>query len=239
MDPFSLATGCVALIEAIGKSIGHISAFIKLVHNARPEMLALKETMQKLKRILDLLNSEDQHRHPLNGSSEESTDHLKLLVNDCLDDIQSVNRAIEGHQGPLGALEWALTGRSAIETLNQSLRRRMEDFRMALDLVDQYVMYLFIASESRNTGGERDDANKAHSCTSQEIKDDTTRILQNQDEIKAELSLLSEGLKSLRNAHLDFPRDDHCPTSENHGLEETSYLDPLFRFHEPIESNAR
>jgi len=123
MDPFSIAVGCIALVDAIVKASDRISTLIQSVRDAPHEFFRVSGQLAKLRTMLNFLEA--------GHDASSAADQLMTHVNFCLEVVAELDSLMQAHdlEGAGARIRWACTGKAAIAGLQGKLDeciRRME-----------------------------------------------------------------------------------------------------------------
>lgn len=129
MDPFSIAAGCVGFSQAFAKTVPCIIFFIRAIHGARQELGRIYDQLCELDLVL---NKVQQAIRPKENTPNNERDHIFLIINKCLDAIDSINTIINDHTRWLGPSRWALYGKEKCQLISKSLDESIRGLSLVL-----------------------------------------------------------------------------------------------------------
>lgn len=126
MDPFSIATGCVALFDAAWKTTERILVFAQYFQDALPDLFAICVRLEQLRQVLRLL-------HDGSGAAagtSDADDRIKDQINhgmDVMDELGSLVGSCD-----MSPAKWALRGKSAAENAERKLGECVDRLQWAV-----------------------------------------------------------------------------------------------------------
>jgi len=132
MDPLSIATGCLALITAVGNSVRCIKDFAVSCRDARQDLTVMSRELSDLDMTLHILKDDTEANGP-----DQLPEDLRQRICDIMENCNSVLVELEAllkrydGAGLDRAARWALSGRKDAEKIRSSL----EAHKGALSLV--------------------------------------------------------------------------------------------------------
>jgi hypothetical protein len=138
-DPFSIATGCVALIGTIVKVSTSVTGFIKAFRVARSDLDAVSRELSSLQTILELI-ADDASKNAFPDTLQRQ---IEGIVSNCSQVLEEIGFTLEKYDnlGNRRAAEWALSGSADVTKLRLSLEAHKTALELALDMVQMYALY--------------------------------------------------------------------------------------------------
>jgi hypothetical protein len=133
MDPFSVATGTIALLTAVGHATFTVTSFIHTLTIATPaELTAINHELSTLRIALTILLTNPTLTNPSRPPPTTSTLHLQIhsILTNCLAVVRRITAVIPPHDPP--ALSKCLP---ELLSLLPSLEAHRASLRLALDLL--------------------------------------------------------------------------------------------------------
>jgi hypothetical protein len=136
-DPFSIATGCVALAGTIVKVSTSITGFVKAFRAARSGLDAVSRELGSLQTILGLI-AEDASK---NGFPDTLQRQIEGIIFNCSKVLEEIGHTLEKYDklGNRRAAEWAFSGCADVTKLRLSLEAHKTALELALDMVQMCV----------------------------------------------------------------------------------------------------
>ena len=134
MDPLSIATACLTLLSAAGKTVGAITTFIRGCRDARADLTSISGELTQLQLVLELLKDDtavsDDRVLP-----ESLQNQILSIIRNCSAVLDSINTALEKHAGKAGAAKWVMFGKTEVAGLRMSLEAHRGSLSLVLELV--------------------------------------------------------------------------------------------------------
>lgn len=134
MDPLSITTGCLSLVDTIGKVTVAINSFVRKARDARKDLDSVLRELGSLYIVLDLLAEDTQAASraiPVNLEKQ-----ISGIVNNCSAVVDDVDKSIKRHEsGKLNSVRWAWSGKEEMGQLRSLLEAHKTSLELALDMV--------------------------------------------------------------------------------------------------------
>jgi hypothetical protein len=137
MDPLSVATGCISLLNAVAKTSVSVTAFIRSCREARNDLTSVIRELSDLRLVLELLKDDSnmQNKHLVPETVQTQT--LSVIRN-CEGVLKMIDALLENCSARLEAVRWAVDGKAPVAHLQQSLEAYREALSLALETVNLY-----------------------------------------------------------------------------------------------------
>jgi hypothetical protein len=128
-DPFSIATGCVALAGTIVKVSTSITGFVKAFRAARSGLDAVSRELGSLQTASK------------NGFPDTLQRQIEGIIFNCSKVLEEIGHTLEKYDklGNRRAAEWAFSGCADVTKLRLSLEAHKTALELALDMVQMCV----------------------------------------------------------------------------------------------------
>ncbi|KAI1257652.1 hypothetical protein MGN70_000695 [Eutypa lata] len=134
MDPLSLATACVTLIDAAAKTSTGIITFVHSYHEARSDLTTINNELSELRTVLELLK--DTVVKTIDSVIPERLQaRVVSIIDNCVAVVTKIDDILDRHRGGLGAAKWAVAGKMEIAGLRTGLEAHRQSLHLALELV--------------------------------------------------------------------------------------------------------
>lgn len=134
MDPLSLATACVTLIDAAAKTSTGIITFVHSYHEARSDLTTINNELSELRTVLELLK--DTVVKTIDSVIPERLQARGVsILDNCVAVVTKIDDILDRHRGGLGAAKWAVAGKMEIAGLRTGLEAHRQSLHLALELV--------------------------------------------------------------------------------------------------------
>ena len=134
MDPLSLATACVTLIDAAAKTSTGIITFVHSYHGARSDLITMNNELSELRTVLELLK--DTVVKTIDSVIPERLQaRVVSIIDNCVAVVTKIDDILDRHRGGLGAAKWAVAGKMEIAGLRTGLEAHRQSLHLALELV--------------------------------------------------------------------------------------------------------
>jgi hypothetical protein len=132
MEPFTVTTGCIALLAVVGQLSVQITTFVSSIKHARRDMDAVSRELASLSLCLEMLRDNSRNITYPNGFR----DNLTGVLENCT----SVTKEIEAMLRKLSSanlgrrLHWTFKEKGEIDRLRSSLESHKSTLEIALDM---------------------------------------------------------------------------------------------------------
>jgi hypothetical protein len=139
MDPFTITTGCVALVATIAKVSSQISEFVREVRDARNDLDAVSRELVSLNNVLGIL-SEDAQSPAVETFPPNLRNQVSSVLKSCQIALGQIETCLQTYSrgGLTEGARWSVHGRSDIDKLRSTLEAQKSALDLALDLVELY-----------------------------------------------------------------------------------------------------
>lgn len=177
MNPFSITTGCIALLGAIVKTSTAIAGFVHGCRKARADLTSVSRELADIQLVIELLR-DDGDTADFSIVPSHMRTHILSITANCQHTLDQINEVLGNHSGSAGAMRWAVEGRKQVASLKLSLEAHRGALSLALDSFTLWVSLL------RMFYGGIADSLPTKSVISRDIKHDTSVLRQTSVEIK-------------------------------------------------------
>ena len=118
-DPFSIATGIIGLIAAIGTTYTVFADIAKTCRNARDDLVEVTEELSKLKQALEQLK--DDTDADVSVIPKTQTAQILDIISGCNHAMDRMHETIQKHSGKFGPCKWASSGKNEMIALRGKL----------------------------------------------------------------------------------------------------------------------
>ncbi|KAK3332970.1 hypothetical protein B0T19DRAFT_398689 [Cercophora scortea] len=207
MDPISIATACLALISAAGKTSLAVTKFVRGCYEARSDLAGIAGELSQLQLIIELLKDDSA----VNDSSitpESLQAQVLSTIKNCMAIIEQINDVVQKHQSKIGAVKWASYGKTEIAGLRMSLEAHRGSLNLMLELVSLSL--------------------------SKAVKEDTASIRAGVTEIKQDTSHMPQILEELVRLRAIVASGEIPSTAHDRDFVLQQYLDNLTSYAETV-----
>ncbi|KAK4184858.1 hypothetical protein QBC35DRAFT_517296 [Podospora australis] len=171
MDPLTITTSTLALLGVVAKTTTAVATFSRSCRDARSDLSAVTGELSQLQLVLELLRDDTA---AINDQliPEDVKNRTLSTIQSCSEVINKINITLQKCEGQLGKFKWATYTKAEVNGLRESLRAHRDTLNMALEVVA--LLY------------------------SKAIKDDTTDIRKNVNEIAQDTVKIPEILEELQ-----------------------------------------
>ncbi|KAH6954782.1 hypothetical protein DER45DRAFT_571095 [Fusarium avenaceum] len=185
MDPLSIASGCVGLVQAIGSLSFSIHAFVRTCREARSDLDRVSRELVSLQTVLELIQedvTDDATTFP--QTLERHVSGIVLNCNSVVTEIQECITKYSSDNRLKIKASWAINGQGDVAKLRSSLEAHKAALELALDM-----FALHVTKDIKND--------------TTEIRNDTAAIKEDTAQILAEIARLQERLpKQVENDYI-------------------------------------
>lgn len=135
MDPLSISAACLTLLDAVAKTSTGITAFVKSCHDARADLADVPRELASLRYIVDLLKVDSEIKDGDRLVPQHLQEQILAILDKCSEILAKIDTVIDQHEGRAGVIRWAITGKSDIAHLRQSLEAYRNALSLALETV--------------------------------------------------------------------------------------------------------
>ncbi|KAF7550852.1 hypothetical protein G7Z17_g5434 [Cylindrodendrum hubeiense] len=170
MDPFSITTGCLTLIEVTAKTVIQLTDFTRRCRDARSDLFTVHSELNELTLVLELLKEDSS---AITTIPQALQMQVVSIIAKCGTVVTEIDALLVKHNKPrTGAVRWAWDGKDAVNALRQCL----ETHRSALMLAVEALQL----------------------CLAKDIKADTTAIRDESSQVKKNTNEILEQVARLR-----------------------------------------
>lgn len=134
MDPLSLTTACITLLDAVGKTAIGITSFIRGCREARSDLTSISGELTQLHLVLELLK-DDAAVSDGRVIPESLQNQILGIIRNCSAVLESINGVLKKHEGKSGAARWAAFGKGEVAGLRMLLEAHRGSLNLILELV--------------------------------------------------------------------------------------------------------
>ncbi|KAK0617743.1 hypothetical protein B0T14DRAFT_274937 [Immersiella caudata] len=138
MDPLSIATACLALSSAVGKTSITITNFVGGCREARSDLTSISGELTQLHLVLDLLK-DDAAASDGRVIPESLQLQILSIIKNCSAVIDNINTVLNKHASKAGAARWVAFGKAEVAGLRMSLEAHRGSLSLVLELVSVSV----------------------------------------------------------------------------------------------------
>jgi hypothetical protein len=211
MDPLSITTGCLGLLAAVGKATLAITEFVRGCREARSDLAAITVELSQLNLVLELLKDDTAVSDDRVLPESLQAQILSIIAN-CSAVIDKINTALGKHGGKAGAAKWVTFGKTEVAGLNMSLEAHRASLNLVLELVSVSL--------------------------SKAIKEDTSTIRTNVQEIKQDTSQIPQIMEELTRLRALVAAGENLPATGGDNYVLQQYLDSLTSYAETVCSDV-
>ena len=132
MDPLSITTGCLALVQAVGKSAITVNSFIRSCRDARSDLITLHGELNELRLVLELLQDDASTATTIpNGLQQQ----VVAIITKCGTVVVDIDALVDEHtkRRRTAGMRWAWDGKDKAAMLRESLETHRAALMLAVE----------------------------------------------------------------------------------------------------------
>ena len=136
MDPFSITTGCLAIVTTIGQLSLAITNFVRQARHTRHDLDAVSGELGSLRTVLEMI-AED-FASPNDEILTRLGSQIDGLLKECDRVLAEIAQLLSrfGNGSIVTASQWAISGKSDVDRLRSSLEAHKTGLSLALDVAN-------------------------------------------------------------------------------------------------------
>ncbi|KAG2414756.1 hypothetical protein HFD88_005944 [Aspergillus terreus] len=135
MDPFSMAVGCVSLLDVITRLSLSVTDFIVNFRDARADLATVADELSDLNLNVQILKA-DTKRKPSYEVPKDLRQYICEVMEHCKTDLTTFETLLKGYENEgLNRVKWAISGRIEAQKIHTSLAAHKAALNLAAETV--------------------------------------------------------------------------------------------------------